>query len=139
VRQHDFLSQWYIRHSLRTYLASRLPLSPNIINKLPLEPHHQGVSSGASKTISDPIVRSVQNVHLYYTDTNTVNKRIETRFHMTHSPRSYIGCVQHDFRADGIFDTNHAPFLRHDNHYIQTDSNKLPLETHGLGVSSGAS
>jgi hypothetical protein len=73
-------------------------------NKLPLVPCHIGVSSGASKTISKPIVRSVQTVHLYCTDTNTVSKRTKTRFHMTHSPRSSIGCVQHDFRANGTFD-----------------------------------
>jgi hypothetical protein len=58
---------------------------------------------------------------------------------MTHSPGSSIGFVQHDFRAVGTFDRNRAPFLRQDYHYLQTDSNKLPLKTHRLGVSSGAS
>jgi hypothetical protein len=72
------------------------------------------------------------------TDTNTVPKRTEMRFHMTHSPRSSIRCVQHDFRADGTFGTNRAPFLRQDYHYLQTNSNKLPLELCHLGVSSGA-
>jgi hypothetical protein len=58
---------------------------------------------------------------------------------MTHSPRSSIGCVSHDLRADGTFDTNRVPFLRQDYHYLQMDLNKLPLEPHRLGVSSGAS
>jgi hypothetical protein len=89
--------------------------------------------------ISEPMVRSAQTVHIYCIDTNTVFKQIETRFHMTHSPRSSIGCIQHDFRADGTFDTNHAPFSRQDYQYLQIDSNKLPLDPHHLGVSSVAS
>jgi hypothetical protein len=39
---------------------------------------------GASKMISDPMVRLAQIVHLSCTDTNTVSKQIEMRFHMTH-------------------------------------------------------
>jgi hypothetical protein len=89
--------------------------------------------------ISEPMVRLAQTVHIYCMDTNIVSKQIETRFHMTHSPRSSIGCVQHDFQADGTFETNRAPFLRQDYHYLQIDSNKLPLEPHHLGVSLGAS
>jgi hypothetical protein len=85
------------------------------------------------------MVRSVQIVHLYCTNTNTVSKWTETRFHMTHSSRTSIGCVQYDFRAYGTFGTNHAPILRQDQHYLQTVSNKLPLETRHQGVSSGAS
>jgi hypothetical protein len=49
-----------------------------------LEPRHVGVPSGAFKTISKPTVRLAQTVHLSYTDTNTVSKRTEMRFHMTH-------------------------------------------------------
>jgi hypothetical protein len=83
-------------------------------------------------------------MHLYCIDTNIVTKwtktlEIETRFHMTHSPRSSIGCVQHDFWADGRLDTNRAPFLRQNYHYLQMDSNMLLLEPHHLGVSSGVS
>jgi hypothetical protein len=33
-------------------------------NKLPIEPHHQGVASGLSKTISEPMVHLVQTMHL---------------------------------------------------------------------------
>jgi hypothetical protein len=86
----------------------------------------------------EPMVYSAQTLHLYCTDSNTTSKRIETRFHMTHSPRSSIGCVQDDFWADGTFDTNRAPFLHQNYHYLQIDSNKLPLEPHHLGVSLGA-
>jgi hypothetical protein len=78
-------------------------------------------------------------VHLYCTDTNTVSKQSETRFHTIHSPRSSIGCVQDDFRGYGTFGTNRAPILRQDWHYLETDLNKLSLKPRHLGVSSGAS
>ena len=50
------------------------------LNELPLEPRYLGVPSGASKTISKPMVPLTQIVHLSCTDTNTVSKRTETRF-----------------------------------------------------------
>jgi hypothetical protein len=40
---------WYIRRKLCTYLASRLHYLQMDQNKLPLDPHHLGVPSGASK------------------------------------------------------------------------------------------
>jgi hypothetical protein len=80
-----------------------------------------------------------QTVHLSCTDTNTVSKRTKTRFHMTHSPRSSIGCVQDDFQAYGMFGTNGTPILCQDEHYLQMDSNELPLEPRHLEVPSGVS
>jgi hypothetical protein len=53
-------------------------------NELSLEPRHIGVPLGASKMISDPIVYLAQTVHLSCSDTNTVSKRTEIRFHMIH-------------------------------------------------------
>jgi hypothetical protein len=53
-------------------------------NKVPLGPFHLGLPSGASKMISKPMVLLVKTVHLSCTGTNTVFKRTETRFHMTH-------------------------------------------------------
>jgi hypothetical protein len=53
-------------------------------NKLPPEPRHVGVPSGASKSISEPMLRLVQTMLLSCSDTNTVSKRTETRFHMSH-------------------------------------------------------
>ena len=52
-------------------------------NELSLEPRHLGVSSGASKMISELMVRLAQTVHLSCIDTNTVSKQIEMRLHMT--------------------------------------------------------
>jgi hypothetical protein len=53
-------------------------------NELPLEPHHLGVPSGVSKMIFEPIVCLAQTVELSNTDTNTVSKWTDARFHMIH-------------------------------------------------------
>jgi hypothetical protein len=53
-------------------------------NEPTLEPRHLGVPSGVSKSISEPMVRLTQTWHLSCTSTNTISKRTETRFHMTH-------------------------------------------------------
>jgi hypothetical protein len=52
--------------------------------ELPLEPHHLGVPSSVSQTISMPMVCSVQTVQLSCTNTNAVFKWTKTRFHTTH-------------------------------------------------------
>ena len=44
----------------------KITLSPNGQNELPLEPHHQGVPLGASKMISEPMVRLVQTMQQSY-------------------------------------------------------------------------
>jgi hypothetical protein len=43
---------------------------------------HLGVLLGASKLISEPMIRSVQTVHLSCVKISTIAKRIETRYHM---------------------------------------------------------
>ena len=53
-------------------------------NELPLEPRHLVVLSGASKIISESMVHLALTVHLSCTDTNTISKDKEVRFHMTH-------------------------------------------------------
>jgi hypothetical protein len=40
--------------------------------------------SGASKMISEPVLRSTQTMHLSCTDANSVSNRTKTRFHMAH-------------------------------------------------------
>ena len=86
-------------------------------DELPLEPRYLVVPLGATKMISEPMVRLVQTMHLSCTDA----KQKEERFHMTHVTRSSIGCMQNDFRAYVMFDTNRAPILRQDYHYLQMD------------------
>ena len=53
-------------------------------NNLPLDPRHIGVSSGVSKMISEPMVRSAQTVHVPCVKINTMSKQTETSFHFTH-------------------------------------------------------
>jgi hypothetical protein len=53
-------------------------------NEIPYDPHYLGVPSGVSKMIFEPKVRLVQSVHLSCTNSNTVSKWTELRFHMTH-------------------------------------------------------
>jgi hypothetical protein len=137
--QHNFWADGTFNTNRAPFLCQDYHYLQTDSNKLPLEPRHLGVSSGVSKMISEPIVRLAQTMHLYCTDTNTVSKWTKMRFHMTHSPRSSIGCVQHDFQADGTFDSNRSPLLRQYYHCLQTDSKKLPLEARLLRVSSGAS
>jgi hypothetical protein len=52
-------------------------------SEIPHDPHHLGVPLGVPKTMSEPMVRSTQTVHLSCTDTNTISKRKEVRFLMT--------------------------------------------------------
>ena len=85
------------------------------------------------------MVHLVQTVHLSCTYANTVSEWTKTRFHMTTSSRSSIGCVQNDFRAYGTIGANRAPILRQYYHYLQTDRNELSVEPRHLVVPSGVS
>ena len=77
VRPKQYLSLCYVWRKPCTYLALTLTPSPNGPNEIPHDPHHLGVPSGASKMISEPMVRLAQTVHLSYIDTNTISKRTE--------------------------------------------------------------
>jgi hypothetical protein len=52
--------------------------------KLSLEPQYIGVPSGASKMISEPMVRLAQTMHLSCIDNNTISKEKGVGFYMTH-------------------------------------------------------
>jgi hypothetical protein len=54
-------------------------------NELPLQPHHLGVPSSASKTIAEPMVRSAHTVYLSCTDTNIVSRMDRNK--SQHDPR----------------------------------------------------
>ena len=45
---------------------------------------------GVCKMISEPMARLTQTVHLSCTDTNTVSKPKEVRFHMTHVTEEFL-------------------------------------------------
>ena len=55
------------------------------------------------------------------------------------SHRSAIGCVQNNFGAYGTFGANRALILRQDEHYLQIDRIKLPLESHHFEAPFGVS
>jgi hypothetical protein len=131
-----FLSLRYVRRKPCTNLASRVALSQTDRTKHPLEPRHLGVPSSASKTISMPMVRSVQTVHLSCTDTNTISKWTKTRFHTTHvtyefhrvRPKLfmslwYVRCRQCTYLASRLALSLNGP-------------NKAPPDPHHLGVPS---
>jgi hypothetical protein len=80
-----------VRSVQTAHLIKISTISKRTKTSFSLEPCHLEVLSGASNMISEPMVFMVQTVPLYCTDTNTISKWTETRFHMTHSPRSMIG------------------------------------------------
>jgi hypothetical protein len=52
-------------------------------NKIPHDPRHLGVLSGASNTIFEPTVRSVQTMHQSRIKSSTISKRTESSFHLS--------------------------------------------------------
>jgi hypothetical protein len=82
VRPKWFSSLWYIRCKQCTYIAPTLTLPPNGPKRDSTWPTHLGVPSGMSKTISEPMVRSAQTVHLSSMKISTISKRTQTSFHL---------------------------------------------------------
>jgi hypothetical protein len=84
-------------------------------NELPVEPRNLGVPSGVSKTISEPMICLVQSMHLSCTDTNTVSKQTEPKFHRTHVTEEFHRVrPKRFFLAHGTLTINRAPILRQD-------------------------
>jgi hypothetical protein len=52
-------------------------------NNIPHESGHLGVPSGASKMISEDVVRLAQTVHLYCVKISTISERTELSFHLS--------------------------------------------------------
>ena len=71
--------------------ANRLPIlsrDENYLqmdpNEFPLDPRHVGVPSVAPNMISKPFLCSAQTMHLSCVEFNTISKRTEMSFHITH-------------------------------------------------------
>ena len=75
--QNDFRSCGTFRLNLAPILHQDYDYLKMDPNKLPLEPRHLVIPSGASKMISEPMVRSVQTVHLSCVKISTISKRTE--------------------------------------------------------------
>jgi hypothetical protein len=52
-------------------------------NKIPHDPRHLGVPSDVSKTISEPMVRSAQTMHLSCFKISTISKQTESSFQLS--------------------------------------------------------
>jgi hypothetical protein len=52
-------------------------------NEIPYDPRHLADPSGASKMISEAMVRLVQTVDLSCTETNTISKWTEMSIHLS--------------------------------------------------------
>jgi hypothetical protein len=74
VRPNQFLSLGYVRANRAPILRQDYHYLQTDQDEVPLELRHLGVPSGASETISDPMVRLVQTMHLSSTDANTISK-----------------------------------------------------------------
>ena len=83
MRPKRYLSLWYVWRKLCTYLALTLTPSPNAPNEIPHDPRHLGVPSGASKTISELMVRSVQTMLRSCVKISTISKWTETSFQLS--------------------------------------------------------
>jgi hypothetical protein len=83
VRPKHFLMLWYIWHKLCTYLASRLALSLNGLNRASTWDSSPGVTSGASKMISEPMVHSAQTVHQSCVKIITITKQTQSSIHLS--------------------------------------------------------
>jgi hypothetical protein len=82
VHPKRFLRLCYVWRKLCTYLAPTLTLSSNGPNEIPHDPRHLGVPSGASKMISELVIRLAQIVHLSYVKISTISKWTEMSFHL---------------------------------------------------------
>ena len=98
LRPKGFLSLWYAWRKLCTYHAPTLILSPNGPKRdstcptspdIPQDPCHLRVPSGASKMISEPMVRLAPTMRLSCTNTTSVSKRTEMSFHLSLITKEY--------------------------------------------------
>ena len=89
-----------------TYLALTLTPSPNGPNEIPHDPRYLGVASGASKTISETMVRLAQTV-TYLTSTLTPCPNISNE--ILHDPR-------HQGVPSSASKTISEPLVRLENH-----------------------
>jgi hypothetical protein len=102
-------------------------------------PHHQGVPSGLSKMISEPMVRSAQTVHLSCIKVSTISKRTKSSFHLSlvtmeyhwfHPKRflslSYVWCKLFTYLEPTLTSSPNGP-------------KQIPHEPSRLGVTSGPS
>jgi len=122
-----------------TYLALTLTTSPNGPNEIPHAPCHLGVPSGASKMISEPMVRSAQTVHRSCVKISTISKWTEMSFQL-----SLVTLEYHRVRPKrymSLWYIWHKPctYLALTLTPSPNGSNEIPHDPRHLEVPSGAS
>jgi hypothetical protein len=108
-------------------------------SELSLEPCHLGAPSSASKTISMPMVFSVQTVHLSCTDTNTVSKWTKMRIHTTHVTYEFHRVRPTLFMSLWYIQCKLCTHLASRLALSPNRPNRAPPDTRHLGLPSGAS
>jgi hypothetical protein len=103
-------------------------------NEIWHDPRHPRVPSGASKMVSDPMVRSTQTVRLSCTNTNTVSKHTETRFHVTHITYEFLRVCPKLFLSLWYVQCKLCTYLASRLAQSPNRPNELPLEPQYLGV-----
>jgi hypothetical protein len=128
----------YVRRKPCIYLASRLALSPNRLKQVTTWASSPRSTIGCIPKWFLIYVSRKPCTYLALTLILSPNglKQDSTR---PISPRRSIGCVQNNFWACATFGTNLAPFLCHDQLYLQTDQNEHPRVPRHLGVPSSTS
>jgi hypothetical protein len=106
---------------------------------LPPEPRHLGVPSSASKTISMPMVCSVQTVHLSCTNINAVSKRTKMRFHTTHVTYEFHRVCPQQFISIWYLQCKPCNYLVPRLALSSNRPNRAPPDPRHLGVPLGAS
>jgi hypothetical protein len=107
--------------------------------ELPLGPHHLGVPTGTSKTISEQMVCSVQTVLLSCTNTNTVSKYTKMRFHTTHVTYEFHRVRPKLYMMYWYVQCKPCAFLASRFALSANGPNRTPPDPHHLGVPSGVS
>jgi hypothetical protein len=107
--------------------------------ELPVELHHLGVPSIASKMISMPMVCSVQTMHLSSTDINTICKWTKTKFHTTHETYEFHWVRPQLFMGLWYVQCKPCTYLVSRLALSPNGPNMAPPDPRHLGVPSGSS
>jgi hypothetical protein len=112
VRPKQFLSRWYVRRKLCTYIAPTITLSPNGPKRDSIWPTRLGLPSGVSRWFMS-LCYVWHKPRTYLASRLTLSPNgLKQASTWASSPRSIIGCVQNYFWAHGMFGANRAPILR---------------------------
>jgi hypothetical protein len=139
LRPKQCLMLWYVRHKPCTYLASRLALSSNGLNRASTWDSSPRSTIRCVQNDFVSVVRSAQTMHLSCIKISIISNELSQGSTWASLHRSTIRCIQNDFWAYGMFSTNHAPILHWHQHYLQMHQNEIPRDPRHLRVPSGVS